>query len=111
MYSSVVFQVMSVVHLSRWLIHLLFLNRLLQVINSCCVYYFFYNLTCKTTIMMVAGLKDCRWPGRCQTFTEREVTWYMDGAHTPESLDVCVKWFKQAAADEERSLGYVCALC
>ena len=56
---------------------------------------------------MVAGLKECRWPGRCQTLKERGITWYVDGAHTPESLEMCAEWFKQAAAIEKKSLEYV----
>ena len=62
---------------------------------------------------MVAGLKECRWPGRCQTFKEKGITWYVDGAHTPESLEKCVEWFKQAAANEKKSLEYAlsCNTC
>lgn len=43
------------------------------------------------------GLEDARWPGRCQTVpTARKdlgLTWYLDGAHTTDSLSVCLGWF------------------
>lgn len=44
----------------------------------------------------VEGLVETKWPGRCQTVVDpkREgVTWYLDGAHTVESLQCCVQWF------------------
>ncbi|TKY89917.1 hypothetical protein EX895_001214 [Sporisorium graminicola] len=43
------------------------------------------------------GLQEARWPGRCQTVpTSRPglaLTWYLDGAHTTDSLSVCLGWF------------------
>ncbi|KAI9208294.1 Mur ligase [Polychytrium aggregatum] len=47
-----------------------------------------------------AGLELARWPGRAQTFVSAKapgVQWYLDGAHTNESLSVCADWFKQIA--------------
>lgn len=44
----------------------------------------------------VAGLKAAKWPGRCQTVADPingNLTWYLDGAHTIESLDCCMDWF------------------
>lgn len=44
----------------------------------------------------ITGLKQTRWPGRCQTVLDpqrEKVTWYLDGAHTVESLDCCMQWF------------------
>ncbi|KAH7887624.1 Mur ligase [Phlebopus sp. FC_14] len=44
----------------------------------------------------VRGLVNTRWPGRCQTIPEPDgspITWYLDGAHTTESLECCVRWF------------------
>lgn len=43
-------------------------------------------------------LEKTRWPGRCQTVIdplsteERNTTWYLDGAHTVESLTSCGEW-------------------
>lgn len=42
------------------------------------------------------GLATTKWPGRCQTVHDpnrRDVTWYLDGAHTIESLGCCMQWF------------------
>jgi folylpolyglutamate synthase len=44
----------------------------------------------------VTGLEKTRWPGRCQTVTDPKhpnTTWFLDGAHTVESLDCCMQWF------------------
>ncbi|KAJ7068414.1 FolC bifunctional protein [Mycena amicta] len=44
----------------------------------------------------VRGLEKARWPGRCQTVEDpvyTNTTWYLDGAHTLESLEYCVQWF------------------
>jgi len=37
-------------------------------------------------------LADTRWPGRCQVVPQGETTWYLDGAHTTESLTCCGQW-------------------
>ena len=47
-------------------------------------------------LSFVAGLKAARWPGRCQTVADPvhgNLTWYLDGAHTAESLGCCMDWF------------------
>ena len=44
----------------------------------------------------VQGLKATKWPGRCQTVVDpkhEKTTWFLDGAHTLESLDCCVQWY------------------
>ncbi|GAA5915764.1 hypothetical protein JCM6882_003850 [Rhodosporidiobolus microsporus] len=48
----------------------------------------------------VAALERARWPGRCQIDVdpeEEKVKWYLDGAHTVESLKCCAEWFDEAA--------------
>ena len=52
---------------------------------------------------LMQGLKNARWPGRCQKVEDREpfrkgVTWFLDGAHTVESLQCCAEWFVQEAS-------------
>ena len=42
------------------------------------------------------GLVSTKWPGRCQTVKDprrADFTWYLDGAHTLESLECCASWF------------------
>ena len=43
---------------------------------------------------LVKGLETAFWPGRAQTVKRDNVDWFFDGAHTPESIQVCAKWFK-----------------
>ena len=44
------------------------------------------------------GLIKARWPGRAQVLTIDQSTYYLDGAHTIESLTACTKWFQQTQA-------------
>ncbi|KAH9947242.1 Mur ligase [Amylocystis lapponica] len=42
------------------------------------------------------ALKVTKWPGRCHTVQDPDhasITWFLDGAHTHESLDCCIQWF------------------
>lgn len=44
----------------------------------------------------VKALERAKWPGRCQTVVDpqhEQTVWFLDGAHTLESLECCVKWF------------------
>lgn len=47
----------------------------------------------------VEGLEKARWDGRCQIIADKKdydhITWYIDGAHTMESINVASGWFKQ----------------
>uniref|UniRef100_A0AAX7ULS0 Folylpolyglutamate synthase n=1 Tax=Astatotilapia calliptera TaxID=8154 RepID=A0AAX7ULS0_ASTCA len=49
------------------------------------------------------GLADAKWPGRTQTLKHEEVTYFLDGAHTMRSMQACVQWFRETAAEHERS--------
>ncbi|KAL0577072.1 Folylpolyglutamate synthetase [Marasmius crinis-equi] len=47
------------------------------------------------------GLEKTKWPGRCQTVVDPshpKLSWYLDGAHTAESLDCCMRWFASPTA-------------
>lgn len=39
------------------------------------------------------ALVNCDWPGRCQTVRYKNLNLYIDGAHTHDSLQLCVDWF------------------
>ena len=44
----------------------------------------------------IKALQNTRWPGRCQTVVDSKSTqrtWFLDGAHTTESLNCCMQWF------------------
>ncbi|KXZ45564.1 hypothetical protein GPECTOR_53g150 [Gonium pectorale] len=60
------------------------------------------------------GLRSVRWPGRSQVIPDEQaaarggrLTFYLDGAHTPESMATCAAWFRselaQAAAEGTRN--------
>ncbi|KAK4693352.1 folylpolyglutamate synthase, partial [Lecanoromycetidae sp. Uapishka_2] len=41
----------------------------------------------------IRGLEEVRWPGRCETRHEEGISWYIDGGHTLESIEVAGSWF------------------
>ena len=43
--------------------------------------------------VIVKALENARWPGRCETRVENDVTWYCDGAHTAESIAAATRWY------------------
>jgi len=53
---------------------------------------------------MVRGLSDCKWPGRCDVRKgfNSNVSYYIDGAHTEESIRVCIPWFLDEMKSFER---------
>ncbi|CAH0382351.1 unnamed protein product [Bemisia tabaci] len=42
---------------------------------------------------IASGLRNCQWPGRNQTVIQNNIRYYLDGAHTPESVALCVEWY------------------
>jgi len=49
-----------------------------------------------------AGLSKVQWPGRGQKVALKEnLTVYLDGAHTQESMEACVNWFFSERGAEE----------
>ncbi|XP_020495732.2 folylpolyglutamate synthase, mitochondrial [Labrus bergylta] len=57
----------------------------------------------KPSPIMVKGLADTEWPGRNQTLKHGAVTYFLDGAHTMRSMQACVHWFRDTAAQHERN--------
>ena len=41
----------------------------------------------------VKGLAEVVWPGRCQVIRNGRIEWFIDGAHTVESLAACGDWY------------------
>lgn len=41
------------------------------------------------------GLEETEWPGRFETWQRAGVTWYLDGAHTMESVRLAGSWFAE----------------
>ncbi|XP_032113242.1 folylpolyglutamate synthase, mitochondrial isoform X3 [Sapajus apella] len=54
------------------------------------------------TSHMRLGLRNTEWLGRTQVLRRGPLTWYLDGAHTPSSVQACVRWFRQALQSRER---------
>ena len=53
--------------------------------------------------MLCAGLQQCRWAGRNQVVHRGGVAYYMDGAHTPESVEASAEWFLSETSGDDRS--------
>ncbi|XP_048775690.1 folylpolyglutamate synthase, mitochondrial-like isoform X3 [Ostrea edulis] len=53
---------------------------------------------------VIEGLKHCRWDGRNQTIKKPGITYYLDGAHTLESVEQCIQWFKTVSSEESKQL-------
>lgn len=52
---------------------------------------------------LLSALSDTEWPGRNQTLKHGTLTYFLDGAHTMRSMQACVDWFAEAAAQHERN--------
>ncbi|EFW19641.1 Folylpolyglutamate synthetase [Coccidioides posadasii str. Silveira] len=49
----------------------------------------------------IQGLENLVWRGRCETLTNRQQSWYLDGAHTKESLELACSWFGRVSQARE----------
>lgn len=47
----------------------------------------------------VDGLEQVVWRGRCEIRPDGLVRWYLDGAHTVQSLEVAAQWFASQSSD------------
>lgn len=50
------------------------------------------------------GLQAARLRGRCEVVSQEDITWYLDGAHTNESLEQVATWFKQSTPPDAQSI-------
>lgn len=48
------------------------------------------------------GLEQTVWEGRCQIIRSNNITWYIDGAHTKESIEAASGWFRDVTATFNR---------
>ncbi|XP_053205090.1 folylpolyglutamate synthase, mitochondrial-like isoform X2 [Panonychus citri] len=53
----------------------------------------------------IHGLEDTTWPGRCQLVTRGSIKYFLDGAHTVESLDNCLEWYNRKSREIRQSDG------
>ncbi|XP_057317657.1 folylpolyglutamate synthase, mitochondrial-like isoform X2 [Hydractinia symbiolongicarpus] len=48
--------------------------------------------TFKVPHVFIQGLANTNLYGRCQVIQRKRITFYIDGAHTPGSIEACVNW-------------------
>ncbi|CAG9783331.1 unnamed protein product [Diatraea saccharalis] len=53
------------------------------------------TMTTQIPMETALGLKECKWPGRYQIVETSYATFFLDGAHTKESMEICFKWFTE----------------
>ncbi|XP_011630289.1 folylpolyglutamate synthase, mitochondrial, partial [Pogonomyrmex barbatus] len=46
---------------------------------------------------IATALANCKWPGRTQILRTNTVDFFLDGAHTIESIVNCISWFKRVS--------------
>lgn len=44
----------------------------------------------------VDGIERVVWRGRCEMKVEGNITWFLDGAHTVDSIAIASRWFGDA---------------
>ncbi|GAV00494.1 hypothetical protein RvY_11333 [Ramazzottius varieornatus] len=53
------------------------------------------------TSALRTALKECRWPGRFHRFSQKNLDFFIDGAHTKESVAFCAGWFRKSALSKD----------
>lgn len=49
------------------------------------------------------GIKECVWPGRIQVVHKNHFTYFLDGAHTSDSIELCSQWFQRKSEAEAKA--------
>lgn len=52
-----------------------------------------YGTTAERESKCRVGLSKVKWSGRCETRQEGDLTWYIDGGHTLESIRLAGQWY------------------
>lgn len=47
----------------------------------------------------IIGLQQTKWEGRCQIIKDGNINWYIDGAHTQDSIEAASFWFKKEVSN------------
>lgn len=55
------------------------------------------NFSLETTKLAIS---NCKWPGRTQILRGKSIDFFVDGAHTLESIESCVSWFRESTKNE-----------
>lgn len=61
-----------------------------------------YEELMKTSLSdeILRGLSTCQWLGRNQVMETEKATYYIDGAHTVESIEQCKDWFLRCRSNQ-----------
>ena len=75
--------------------HINKLNDSIPILNEIIIDNYFKN-----------GLEKCFWPGRNQIIESdnKNVTYYIDGAHTIESIEQFLQWFKKIKINNNNNM-------
>uniref|UniRef100_A0A0K0DI21 tetrahydrofolate synthase n=1 Tax=Angiostrongylus cantonensis TaxID=6313 RepID=A0A0K0DI21_ANGCA len=60
---------------------------------------------------IVEAIESCNWRGRSQIVITDRVRYYLDGAHTPKSMEVCSNWYSEVVettSTRKRALIFHC---
>ena len=55
------------------------------------------NFSLETTELAIS---NCKWPGRTQILKGKNVDFFIDGAHTLESIESCASWFRELTKND-----------
>ena len=62
------------------------------------------------SVALSRGLERCLCPGRAQIHVQNNISFYVDGAHTPKSIACCISWFlEQSKQTGKTYLVFNCA--
>lgn len=50
------------------------------------------------------GLENTTWPGRCQVVEKQGIKWFIDGAHTKESITEAAKWMASVSSPDSSKI-------
>ncbi|CDO95840.1 unnamed protein product [Kluyveromyces dobzhanskii CBS 2104] len=62
------------------------------------------DASAKIPTSFTAGLEKTVWEGRCQTISSGSITWYVDGAHTKESIEAASGWFRDVTSANRKKV-------
>ncbi|KAK9880269.1 hypothetical protein WA026_010142 [Henosepilachna vigintioctopunctata] len=51
------------------------------------------NKTLLDIDVLKRSIEECQWPGRYEIRQEKNMRYYIDGAHTLESIAICIEWY------------------
>ncbi|KAH7727916.1 FolC protein [Aphelenchoides avenae] len=62
---------------------------------------------CTVPAIVTDAIRSCSWPGRSQILAKGSITYFLDGAHTPKSLQCCAEWFEDEAKQRDDGTGII----